>query len=129
MTCGGKASPRAVDSPLLRAASSRMRPILPLREGGASLWTNRRILATILVLFGFLLFGSLRFRQSVNPPGRFHLSKASDASLTEKPELARVIVSRPESSPSADGWQREGRLRFLLRVQETKKEEQFAHAR
>ncbi len=85
-----------------------MRPILPLREGGASLWTNRRILATILVLLGFLFFGSLRLLQSVHPQERFHLSKVSDASLTEKVELEGIIVSPPEIFPPGGGWRREG---------------------
>ncbi|MFQ5802878.1 MAG: DNA internalization-related competence protein ComEC/Rec2 [Candidatus Methylomirabilales bacterium] len=85
---------------------------------GLALWTNRRILATILVLFGFLLFGSLRFALMVHPQGRFHLSKVSDASLTGKVEVEGIIVSSPESFPPGGGWRREERLRFLLQVEE-----------
>ncbi len=89
-----------------------------LGTAGLALWTNRRILATILVLLGFLFFGSLRLLQSVHPQGRFHLSKVSDASLTEKVELEGIIVSPPEIFPPGGGWRREGRVRFLLQVQE-----------
>jgi len=91
---------------------------LLLGTAGLALWTNRRILATILVLLGFLFFGSLRWLQSVHPQERFHLSKVSDASLTEKVEIEGIIVSPPEIFPPGGGWRREGRVRFLLQVEE-----------
>lgn len=90
--------------------------LLLLGMVGLALWTKRWVLATILVLFGFLLFGSLRFMQWVHPKEPFHLSKLPDALLMEKAELDGVVVSPPERLPPGGGWRRDGRLRFLMRV-------------
>lgn len=91
--------------------------LLPLLATiGLALWTRRRVLATILVLFGFLLLGSLRFMQWVHPQEPFHLSTLPAASMMAKVELEGVVTSPPERLPPGDGWQRDGRLRFLMRV-------------
>lgn len=91
--------------------------LLLLVTTGLALWSKRQAVATTLLLFGFLLFGSLRYLQVVHPQGRFHLSKVSDALLTGKVEIEGIIVSPPESYPPGGGWRREGRVRFLVQVQ------------
>lgn len=91
--------------------------LLLLVTTGLALWSKRQAVATTLLLFGFLLFGSLRYLQVVHPQGRFHLSKVSDALLAEKVEIEGIIVSPPESYPPGGGWRREGRVRFLVQVQ------------
>ena len=82
-----------------------------------AIWIKGRALASTLLLFGSLLFGSLRSLQVVHPQGRFHLSTVSDALLTEKVELEGIIVSPPERYPPEGGWRREGSVRFLMQVQ------------
>ncbi len=91
--------------------------LLLLTTTGLALWTKRHALATALILFGFLLFGALRYIQVVHPQGPFHLSKVSNAQLKEKVEVEGTIVSSPETIPPGGGWRRESRVRFLTHVQ------------
>ncbi|MFQ5989933.1 MAG: ComEC/Rec2 family competence protein, partial [Candidatus Methylomirabilales bacterium] len=90
--------------------------ILLLGALGLALWTEHRRLATILILFGFLIFGSFRFLQSVHPSGHFHLAKVDSTVLGQKVELEGVIVSPPEGFPPRGGWRKEERVRFLMQV-------------
>ncbi|MFQ5656160.1 MAG: DNA internalization-related competence protein ComEC/Rec2 [Candidatus Methylomirabilales bacterium] len=93
-------------------------PLLLLLLGltGLTLWTGRRMLATTLLLFGFLLAGSLRCLQAVNPQGNFHVSRMPDAFLGEMVEVEGTIISFPESFAPGSGWRHEGRVRVLTEV-------------
>lgn len=91
--------------------------LLLLVSVGMTLWTGRHALTTTLLLFGFLLFGALRYLQVLHPHGAFHLSKISDALLAQTVEVEGVIVSPPERYPPGEGWRRDERIRFLAELQ------------
>jgi competence protein ComEC len=90
-----------------------------LGAGVLALWASRPVAATIAILVAFLLFGSFQYLQAIYPQGRFHLSKIPKAMLTGRVGLEGVIISPPEViPPGEEGWRRERRIRFLVRVEE-----------
>ena len=92
--------------------------VLVLGAGALALWASRPVSATLSILVAIFLFGCLRYLQAIHPQGRFHLSKVPEAMLTGRVGLEGVIISPPEVIPPGEGWRREKRVRFLVRVEE-----------